>query len=586
MKIPRASESGPVIRLQIYAWFWLTVLCGTANAQVGLEINLPNYRTPKQTLITYLRAIKNNDVAGARKCWWINDPEQTRILDILAERPIAVHQLNEIMRTKFPAEDREKVWIDDGVTKEGINRTIARLERSYTDVKGDCATMRIRLKEGDEPAFFSGSSRPVAKFRRVGSDWRLDANWEIGFQRPADFWVPQSWFYDSPRDVTVHRKLIDDLKNGRLRTVEEFNKARDAEWKASGERDATERKKRPLDAREECFFAAWRISVRYDREFYNGRGSLSGLFQWSERLLHAELARCRNEVERRAAADAHLERIEKVNYEIKQRAQAGRVNEESYFAADVYLASAQIARAKVHGKSSDPTDPSRPALTQLTASRLAYEDACESVRERSRFPLSSAAYWSSWWLSSAQAVATDKAEELAAAEEFRRRAETLEEIAKKEVEYVGIQEVKVATLNRARGEFLVRKLRRERGDKDADVDEAARARLKAAQAAFEGAWEIFRGGRGYFMDIYDLSTHWRTAAEWLAKSPAEKVGVAEAHLARMKQLQAPIRESHDAGRVPSFEFWATEFFVAEAELFVTEARHPERRKGHPGGGEP
>ncbi len=578
-----------VIELLLALTFWLAMFCETAVAQMHFDISLPDYRSPKKTLLTYLRAVKDNDVATAKECWWINDPEQTRILDIIAERSITEHRLNQLLRSKFPATDPEKLWTNDSVCKDAINRTIARLERSYVDVQGDCATIRIRWQELDgrasqPPVFWYRASRPIAKFRRIAGAWKLDANWEIGFQRAADFWIPQSWSYFSPEQIADNKKLISDLMTGRIGTAEEFNEASRAAYTASQARNEKAIKTRPLEPREECFFAAWLISVRYDGEFYMGRGSLWGLFHWSQRLLDAELARCHNDKERHTAADAHVERVQCANYEIKQRSESGRVAEDMYLVADIYLANAKTARAKVYGIPQNSSDVQSAAHTQLTASRLVYENCWEQVERVHRsetppnttriLPLDSAAYWSSWWLSSAQALATNKAEKLAAAEAFCKRAEMLQNVAKKESGHFGGGMLVKASLDRVRGEFLVRKLRWEDDSKNVDVDGAARAQLTAAQSAFETAWKILQEGRGSYLDFYDLSTDWRIAAEWLAKSQAEKIAAAEAHLARMKPLNARVSEVHREGRIPTFELWATEFYVAEAQILVAEAKRP------------
>jgi hypothetical protein len=46
----------------------------------------------------------------------------------------------------------------------------------------------------------------------------------------------------------------------------------------------------------------------------------------------------------------------------------------------------------------------------------------------------------------------------------------------------------------------------------------------------------------------------------------------EDHLTRMKKLQQPVKEWVEAGRVPTFELWATDYYIAEADISVVHAR--------------
>jgi hypothetical protein len=178
----------------------------------------------------------------------------------------------------------------DQYTDEAIDRTLQRISDSEVEIQGDIAKLRIRWRADGGgwmfPAFLYCGSRPIATFRRVNDMWKIDAHYEIGFYHPADFFEPDSWFYFYPGEVALEKELIAEIEGNKLQTAALIIQALNAKWTAL--RTKVDEKSRSHMGRMQArFFAAWKISVRFTREYYMGRGSLWGICLWSRRLRDA-----------------------------------------------------------------------------------------------------------------------------------------------------------------------------------------------------------------------------------------------------------------------------------------------------------
>jgi hypothetical protein len=553
-----------------------------------------DFSTPIKTFQTYLHAIKAHDLGTAKRCWFISDNNESGVLDIIAGRWIAFHRFNEIARSKFTAEERallkDEGLTNDHLTDDVIDRALERLKNAEVKITGNTAKPRTSWPGEDgfasePPALLYYGGRPGAKFRRVNGAWKLDAHREIGFQRPADFFEPHSWGYFYPGYVAVLNQLLADIESGKLRTAEQVVKQAQASWAALEADGEKAKRAKPLDPLQARFFAAWLVSLRYTREFHASRGSLWGVYHWSQRLMEAEMARCATEAERTAAAAAHVERLEEAQSEIRWRAAMGRCNEQPYLAADANRADAevQLARRK-GGPTSKAVGLDDAVTTRLAVAQLTYwtiwkdlERAHNSVTPPNNprpLPFGGAAYWSHRWLTAELAVRTSKADRRAAIEEYGDRSERLEKAAWEEFKAgnVSRQTVSEATFHVANAGILLIELKRDKGKDKGTVPGVAKVRIEAAQAAYDQIFPLPFNGIRPVQEVYEWSNRWREAAMWAAQTKAEKVAAAEAHLDRMRELQKPVKEGEKAGRVPSFEAWATDFYVAEAELLLSAAK--------------
>jgi hypothetical protein len=574
-------------------------LLGTASPALSEKDSQPprgsgnpsavDFSTPIKTFQTYLHAIKANDLATAKRCWFISDNNESGVLDIIAGRWIAFHRFNELARSKFTAEGRallkDEGLTNDHLTDDVIDRALERLKNAEVKISGNTAKLRTSWPGEDgfasePPAFLYEGGRPGAKFRRVNDGWKMDAHREIGFQRPAEFFEPHSWFYFYPGYVAVVNQLLADIESGKLRTAALVLKEYQAKTAALVAKAEEAKKAKPLGLMDARFFAAWLVSLRYTREFDAGRGSLWGVYHWSQRLMEAEMARCATEAERTAAAAAHVERLEEAQSKIRWRAAMGRCNEQPYLAADAYRADAEVQLAK---RTSGPTAAAvlkEAATARLAAARLTYSTVWNDLErvhnsvtppnEFRRLPFGGAAYWSHRVLTAELAVLTKKAHRLAAIREYRDRSERLEKAAWEEFKAGNLsrESVSEATFHVANAKVLLMELERGKGEEKSTLPGVPKVRIEAAQAAYDQIWAGF-SNRVLGEAVYEWSNRWREAAMWAAQTKAEKVAAAQAHLDRMRKLQKPLKEWDKKREVSSYEAWATDFYVAEAELLLS-----------------
>jgi hypothetical protein len=571
-----------------------------------------DYSTPKKTFEAFLLDVKANDLAAAKKCWFISDDDKSGALDIFVGDWIATRRFQQSVRSKFGNQGwkllDEKGLIWESLTDQALDETMARLKNADVEIHGDTAKLRVWWGEDQStqrgPIFLDWGSRPLAKFRRVNGAWKLDGNWQIGFQRPGDFFEPDGWFYFYPGGVALLNQVSADINSGKFETAPQAVEAFDKQWKALFDKVQAEKKKRHLDPIEACFFSAWKISLRFTREFYVGRSSLWGICTWSRRLMQAEISRHPDRAERILAAEAHLDRIDDVRHEIRERAALGREAVSSYFEVDVEFAEAKILLAAVKSDRVAKETPLAAATARLAAAqfthyfwwqRVEQEHLAKPSPDRTRLiPLEAASRWSRRWLDAEMAILrpgrfrcgqrksrrampeanSPPQDQVAAAKAYHERTRQVEEIARKEFK-AGLlerQAVLEATFYREDAEALVADLKAGTNKSPIVVPEKAKDRLETAKAIYDGVWKIFLTGRSSAEVVYEWSCRWRNLALRAAMRPAERVSAAESHLGRMKKLQKVAKEQADAGNWPIFESWASDFFVAEAERLLADAK--------------
>jgi hypothetical protein len=537
----------------------------------------PDYGTPKSTYRAFLRAVKANDLGTAKQCWFISDGNASGVLDILIGEWIAHRRLVALFQSKFTAKEREGLGSDNlegsDYSDEAIDRALGKVESADIQTRGDTARMRVLLDKW--PTRSSPGLMPCeARFRRVGGDWKLDANWEIGFQKPADFFQPASWYTHDPGQLALTNVLIADLESGKLRTPQEVLEAKQAGSKDLYAKGEAERKRKPLDPVDARFFAAWKIRLRYQLEYYAGRASMYGVYLWSSRLMRAECERSGKLEERVAAGVAHRERMRDLQFVSRCRVAAGRTYLSSYWCGDNYLAAAKLALAEAKAATGHKV-PDVEARTTLRASaRAIYEDLWEQFQKRDRrWSLTTLAMWGDRYLESLADRQTKPSDLQSELEDRLRRMKEMEEAFKGWLneKTVTVQDASLATYFRADAEVRLDELKASAPVKK-PLGESPRVRLDAAKAAYRGFLAEFLAGRCEPERLYTVSSFWRDAALALAATKAERIGAVTEHLARMKEVYPRVKAWNDAGRISTYELWAAEYYVAEAEIHLRRAR--------------
>jgi outer membrane protein TolC len=102
--------------------------------------------------------------------------------------------------------------------------------------------------------------------------------------------------------------------------------------------------------------------------------------------------------------------------------------------------------------------------------------------------------------------------------------------------------------------------------------ELLKARLEAAREAYKTAETLYQQGRTEPEMVYRWSARWLSAQQAAAGTKAERVRAAEAHLLRMQELEKGVKGMTRAGVRPPFDGREARFYVAEAEVWLAQAR--------------
>lgn len=176
--------------------------------------------TPVDVYRSYLNAVKKNDLAGAKACWWLPG-DDTSALDVIAGMWIAFHRFNSALdkagidRRQFGNE-----FARDDCTDAAINRTLARLGHSEATVTGKTAQLVIRWDEDDgypNPAFCF-SDAPIS-FRRTEHGWRIDALAACGIDNSEEFFTKGTWGAMFRSQTKVMNEIAFGVESGKLKSA-------------------------------------------------------------------------------------------------------------------------------------------------------------------------------------------------------------------------------------------------------------------------------------------------------------------------------------------------------------------------------
>ena len=119
-----------------------------STADVAKDKQAAASPTPRDVYRAYLNAVKKNDLAGAKNCWWIPGKDDSA-LDVLAGMWVASHRLNDAFNKLGLERKQFGDWFArEDCTDAAIDRTLARLDHSKFTVKGDTARTHNPLGQG------------------------------------------------------------------------------------------------------------------------------------------------------------------------------------------------------------------------------------------------------------------------------------------------------------------------------------------------------------------------------------------------------------------------------------------------------
>ena len=187
----------------------------------------PDLSSPPAALRSYLAATKANDVETAKKCWTIDDGNVTGALDVVAGMWVASRKLVVVTEAKFGADGVKLLgrWNRSSCTDKAIDLTWERIGTPEIKELGDRARFTLAWQPGDgeaKPAFFHRTS-PIF-FRRVGEQWKLDANIFTNTERAADLFGPTKIWPVWRDEMLIMNELTADIEKGTFKDVVEFER--------------------------------------------------------------------------------------------------------------------------------------------------------------------------------------------------------------------------------------------------------------------------------------------------------------------------------------------------------------------------
>ena len=182
--------------------------------------------------------------------------------------------------------------------------------------------------------------------------------------------------------------------------------------------------------------------------------------------------------------------------------------------------------------------------------------------------------WSKRLMEAKISQASQRAKQLAAAEAYLEQAKGIEKSVRDLVKSDRLAKTSIPRVVyfRADAEYLVARLKEAHAGNKQALAQAAKARHEAAKAAEDATWNVVLELRAEPEQAYESSSRVRDAALDMATNIAEPVSAVEHHLSRMKSVAERIKQVFDAGRIGAYEYWATQYYVAEAEIQLAQLK--------------
>jgi outer membrane protein TolC len=121
--------------------------------------------------------------------------------------------------------------------------------------------------------------------------------------------------------------------------------------------------------------------------------------------------------------------------------------------------------------------------------------------------------------------------------------------------------------------FLLGKPAERRAADSDTTKKKAKAMLEVARTTFELKMRAIQKGEARDMDqMYPWSRRWLDAERAASRSKADRITALESHLARMKQIYDVAQQLQKAGELGRADVVAFQFYIAEAELWISQAK--------------
>ena len=182
--------------------------------------------SPVEVYRTYLNAVKNNDLAAAKRCWTVSDKDEDIILDIVPGIFVASHHITSaIDKAGLDRKQFEGSLVREDCSDKAIDRTLARLKHSTFAVTGDKAALKIRWSkdDGSSNSVFCYGKEPIP-FRKLPTGWKIDGNSMFEIEKPQVF-LASPWCEEFRAQLKMSNEVAAGLESGELKTAKDVIRA-------------------------------------------------------------------------------------------------------------------------------------------------------------------------------------------------------------------------------------------------------------------------------------------------------------------------------------------------------------------------
>ncbi len=327
-----------------------------------------------------------------------------------------------------------------------------------------------------------------------------------------------------------------------------------------------ERLKALLKARLKAAKAEMEAGVK---DFHAGRGTLDALGDPSQRLLKAELELGPKKADLIAALDRHFQLTKKLHEVNEARFDAAKIN-------IMDLSEAKLDRLEAEIELERVKSPGAAKLKDLMKARLKAAET-ELYGRMKEFEVGKGTLdilfgASQRWLSAKLQLSNKKEDRIAALDAHFERMKEIESVNQQRFEAgrVHIMDLSVAKFYRLDAEIQLQRAKSPAKSED-KLKELMKARLQAAETEADMRMKEFIVGKGTLDILFGASRRLLSAKLDLSDKREDRMAALEAHLQRMKKLEAVNQQRFDDYKVqenPSL----VKFYRLDAEIELERAK--------------
>lgn len=186
----------------------------------------PDLSSPSAAVRSYLLATKANDLETAKKCWAVDDDNVSGTLDVVVGMWIETRKLVAATDAKFGAGGLKLLgrWDRPSCTNQAIDRTLERVAAATLREGETAARLVVAWAPADRQADPAFLCEAPFRLRRVGDQWKLDANVFTGVEKAADLFATGKLWAVWRDEMAIMKDLTAGLVKDQFKEIAQFER--------------------------------------------------------------------------------------------------------------------------------------------------------------------------------------------------------------------------------------------------------------------------------------------------------------------------------------------------------------------------